>query len=294
MRRSILTEKVSRRGYHLSREYSVDPFEILVVRDVMQTKVLAFPASMTVNSLLSKISANPHRQRLYPVVDDRERLIGVVTRGDVHDWADKHPQGDVPLVELARAHTVSTYPDEPLRIAADRMAATGLTRLPVVDRNDPGRLVGMLTLNDLLTARARCLDDEQRRERVISMRLRFPLPLRKARAVAAMANSEPTAAHAWHHVRGHHWNPANHGFNASNAKMVCMKCHRHLPFEMNCEICGGADFELGTALDAPAIFCRTCHEGQMHWDCPACGHRQGFARGFYYDENAVKLIYPAA
>ena len=32
MRRSILTEKVSRRGFHLSREYTVDPMEVLFVR----------------------------------------------------------------------------------------------------------------------------------------------------------------------------------------------------------------------------------------------------------------------
>ncbi len=38
LRRSILTEKVARRGYHLSREYAVDPLEILFVREVMRTK----------------------------------------------------------------------------------------------------------------------------------------------------------------------------------------------------------------------------------------------------------------
>jgi len=35
MPRSILTEKLSRRGYHLSREYGVDPLELLILRDLM-------------------------------------------------------------------------------------------------------------------------------------------------------------------------------------------------------------------------------------------------------------------
>ena len=48
LKRSILTEKVSRRGFHLSREYSVDPLEILFVREVMRTNVVAFPASSAV------------------------------------------------------------------------------------------------------------------------------------------------------------------------------------------------------------------------------------------------------
>jgi len=41
LRRSILTEKVSRRGYHLSREYAIDPLEILFVREVMRANVTA-------------------------------------------------------------------------------------------------------------------------------------------------------------------------------------------------------------------------------------------------------------
>jgi H+/Cl- antiporter ClcA len=35
MPRSILTEKLSRRGYHLSREYGVDPLELVTVAEVM-------------------------------------------------------------------------------------------------------------------------------------------------------------------------------------------------------------------------------------------------------------------
>jgi len=36
LRRSILTEKISRRGYHLSCEYAVDPLEIIFAKEVMQ------------------------------------------------------------------------------------------------------------------------------------------------------------------------------------------------------------------------------------------------------------------
>lgn len=43
LKRSILTEKVARRGFHLSREYSIDPLEILFVRDVMRRRLPARP-----------------------------------------------------------------------------------------------------------------------------------------------------------------------------------------------------------------------------------------------------------
>ena len=50
LKRSILTEKVARRGYHLSREYAVDPLEILFAREVMRTNLVAFPAESTLGS----------------------------------------------------------------------------------------------------------------------------------------------------------------------------------------------------------------------------------------------------
>ena len=65
------------------------------------------------------------------------------------------------------------HPDEPLRAVVHRMAATGLTRFPVVSR-DQGRLVGMIGLADLLKARAMNLEAEQRRERVLGARVAWP------------------------------------------------------------------------------------------------------------------------
>src|SRR5712691_3479763 len=81
LRRSILTEKVSRRGYHLSREYAVDPLEILFVREVMRSKLVALPAAGSLDDLRGLHATHaPHGQHLYPVVDERHQLRGVLTR----------------------------------------------------------------------------------------------------------------------------------------------------------------------------------------------------------------------
>ena len=55
------------------------------------------------------------------------------------------------------------------------MAETGLTRLPVVDRAARGRLLGLVSLGDMLKARIRHLEEERRRERVLPLRLLVPL-----------------------------------------------------------------------------------------------------------------------
>ncbi len=113
LKRSILTEKISRHGHHLSQEYSIDPLEIIFAREVVRS------------------------------VDDD-------------------------VVTDAQTSGVVAYEDEPLRIIAYRMAEKGLTRLPVLSR--AGGTLGVIELSDLLGARTRVLDSEQRRERILGTR----------------------------------------------------------------------------------------------------------------------------
>jgi chloride channel protein, CIC family len=177
LRRSILTEKVARRGYHLSREYSIDPLEIVFASEVVRTGVAALPADATphgVASLLGSKSAK-HEQRLFPVVDDDRRLVGVITRGGLREWIERNRNGDrqQPLGDAIHHDPVVAFGDEPLRLIVYRMADKGVTRLPVVSGADR-TLIGMLALTDLLGARARILNAERRRERVLGTRLRLP------------------------------------------------------------------------------------------------------------------------
>ena len=76
LKRSILTEKIARRGYHLSREYAIDPLEILFVREVMRVNIAALPSDLPIHRIRESPRADPAAgpQRLYPVVDSAGRL----------------------------------------------------------------------------------------------------------------------------------------------------------------------------------------------------------------------------
>ncbi|HEX7958346.1 MAG TPA: chloride channel protein [Terriglobales bacterium] len=177
LRRSILTEKISRRGYHLSREYSVDPLEILFVREVMRTNIVAIPTEISVEQLSHSIRGNASKgQILYPVLDGGGKFTGVVTRGDLNKLIAENPgpRAALKLADLVRTDSRVAYPDEPLRVVVYRMAETGLTRFPVVDRADRSKLLGMVSLNDLLKARVASLEAEKRRERMLRVRYLFP------------------------------------------------------------------------------------------------------------------------
>ncbi|HEV2237773.1 MAG TPA: chloride channel protein [Ktedonobacterales bacterium] len=175
LRRSILTEKVARRGYHLSREYAVDPLEIVFVREALRTNIVALPEHFAPAELAPRLKpdALPRGQHLFPIVAAERALAGVITRHDLLRVASAGLANGA-VAEWVQREPVVAYPDEPLRAVEYRMAATGFTRLPVVERDDARTLVGMISLTDLLTARARNLEAERRRERILPIRVRLP------------------------------------------------------------------------------------------------------------------------
>jgi len=177
LKRSILTEKVARRGFHLTREYAVDPLELLYVREVMRTKIAALPAAGSLGEILHSLHTKHRKsQRLLPVVDAEARLVGVITRGEIRERMELGGNEllSKELQELVRTDTVEAFPDETLRSAVYRMAEKGVTRMPVVQR-ETQKLVGMISLDDLLKARTRHLEEEKRRETSIQIRKYFPV-----------------------------------------------------------------------------------------------------------------------
>jgi H+/Cl- antiporter ClcA/predicted transcriptional regulator len=170
MKRSILTEKVARRGYHISREYSVDPLERVTASDVMSADVVSVPANTTAGELLRDyFMARGRRHQAYPVIDAEGGLLGVITRTNLlEDWiADgKSNAADVIIAyDLVHRPPITVFPWESCRTAAERMASAGVGRLPVVDADHPRRVVGMLTRSDLLKPRAQMVEEEVKRER---------------------------------------------------------------------------------------------------------------------------------
>jgi len=196
LKRSILTEKVARRGFHLSREYSVDPLEVLFVREVMRTSIVVLSSSQTLAEVAA-VSRPDHQirgQHLYPVLDAGRQLVGVLTRKDIAKAVSDSAFPGTPIAELARRNAVVAYRDEPLRVIVNRMAETGYTRMPVLASQKNGEVAGMISLEDLLHARVRNLAEERHRERVIRLRLPFGVSSRTELQPAEMGPAGPAAA----------------------------------------------------------------------------------------------------
>ena len=166
MKRSILTEKVARRGYHVTREYSVSPFARHRVDEVMDSEVPTVPADVMVDDVLRRVLDHDPvlgERQAWPLVDDSGALVGLVTRGDLVRAIDT-TEGEATVLDIGARTLVVAFPDELLETALQRMSRAGVGRLPVVSRDEPTRLVGMLGRKGIASAYLAGLNDEDIRE----------------------------------------------------------------------------------------------------------------------------------
>jgi chloride channel protein, CIC family len=195
LRRSILTEKVARRGFHVSREYAIDEFEILFVRDAMNVALTVLPADRRVRDVISLVEEPRHdrSQHLYPVLDTEANLVGAVDYSALRDAASRPELHDRWLASLADPYPHTVFSNESLRVAVQRMAETGATRLLVLNPADSRKLVGKVALHDVLRARTRHLQDERRRQRILPWEYILPRGLRSAAAPNLESNRDRVA-----------------------------------------------------------------------------------------------------
>jgi CIC family chloride channel protein len=151
LKRSILTEKIARRGRHILREYSVDQLEFLLAGQLMTRNPKTLPASMAIPDVL-RFFAEEAEHRSYPVVDGEGRLVGLVSRTDALRWqVAKKMEGQ--LGEwLSDASTLVVFPETPCGAVADMMVDSGSGRVPIVDPQSR-RVVGIISRQDLLKVR---------------------------------------------------------------------------------------------------------------------------------------------
>jgi len=158
MRNTIMTEKIARRGVRVPGEYAADFLDQIQAGAAAARPVVSLRAADLLDEVRARITAHAagYAHQGFPVVDSRGQLVGVVTRRDLLD--PEHP-GTQRVGALVRRPAAVAFEDSTLREAADHMVREGVGRLPVVSRDDPGRVIGMLTRSDLLSAHKRRLEE---------------------------------------------------------------------------------------------------------------------------------------
>ncbi|WP_250890791.1 chloride channel protein [Sphingobium nicotianae] len=164
MRRSILTEKIARRGRHILQEYIVDPFDFLQAGHIMTPDPQTLPGTTSIARTIA-FFANEAVHRSYPVVDEGGHLLGLVSRADVLRWQVESGPQDTSLAEgVSDASQPFAVPQAPVGVVADLMVESGIGRIPIVDPVSH-RVIGILSRHDLLKARRIGVAAERMRSR---------------------------------------------------------------------------------------------------------------------------------
>jgi chloride channel protein, CIC family len=167
MKRSILTEKVARRGHHVMREYSVSPLHQLRVADVMDKDVPTVPADLPVDTLflqLAELDPVLARRNAWPMMDGAGRLVGLVTRGDLVRALEDVDAVGRRVLDIGTTSPIVTYPDVLLEQAMQQMLARDIGRLLVVDPENETRLLGYLGRAGIMAAWLHAAHDDGKRE----------------------------------------------------------------------------------------------------------------------------------
>jgi len=160
MHRSILTEKIARRGHHIYREYGIDPLERHSVEEVMTATPVSIDADARVDDVLASFFGAGQRHRAFPVTKGGA-VLGMLDRAALEQAGDA-----VHVHELYGVNApIVALRGETCRTVAIRLAVHGLERLPVVADAESRQLVGIISRSDMIKSSLSLDNEEHRRHR---------------------------------------------------------------------------------------------------------------------------------
>jgi H+/Cl- antiporter ClcA/predicted transcriptional regulator len=168
MKHTIMTEKIARRGVQVPVDYAADFLEQISVGEVASSQVVSLQAAQTLAEVRTWIaqrgSGSAHHG--FPVVDG-QRLVGMIRQRDLLDL--KEPDSKR-VGELVHGPFVVAFKGNSLRQAIDLMAREGLGRVPVVEHDNPGKLIGIISDSDVRSAIRAWLEESEQRKQTLRWR----------------------------------------------------------------------------------------------------------------------------
>ena len=166
MKDTIMTEKIARRGISVPVDYAADFLSQIFVREVASYQVISLRSDQTLGEVRAWIAeggpGSIHHG--FPVVDTELELVGLVSRRDLLDLSEPATKR---VGDIVRGPFVVAFEDTSLQEANDLMARAGLGRLPVVKRENPRKVVAILSGSDVRSGIRQGLDEADQAEQTI-------------------------------------------------------------------------------------------------------------------------------
>ncbi|MFH2203726.1 MAG: chloride channel protein [Elusimicrobiota bacterium] len=147
---SIYTMKLARRGIQLNQRPDTSLLNVTPISEIMTRKVITIEHDFPIGKLGRHF--NKTKRTGFPVVDKDDRLVGMVTYAETQAAYDHEPPppSDLPIEKIMRTAGKPLYADDPAGEVIRRMNIDGIDHLPIVDREDSRKIIGIVSRTDLL------------------------------------------------------------------------------------------------------------------------------------------------
>lgn len=125
--------------------------EQLHASDAMSTETITLSANSTVRAAVKR--AAQHNFTAYPVIEPDGRFVGVISLARLRR-VEAAGEGDSPVRAVINTRP-ALFPDTRLVTALVLMQQSDTRQLAVVSREEPGKLLGMVTMSDIFRAQSR-------------------------------------------------------------------------------------------------------------------------------------------
>jgi CIC family chloride channel protein len=138
-------------------DLTINVLQTMQVREVYnpQRSVIQLPMDMRFKELKRLMTTT--RESFFPVVDDDFRLRGILSFPDLRPILFEDSLSDLLVVGELVEEPVAVGLNESLYEALTKFIRTGYGQIPIVDDGQPGRVVGMLSLQELVQAYHRAI-----------------------------------------------------------------------------------------------------------------------------------------
>ncbi len=157
---SIYTLKLIRRGVDIRQLEQTGPMREIKVGETMTQNFPAVLPEMKVSELITRLRRSGHHG--FPVVDEKERFIGMVTMADVETVVSNEDPENITVNDILTTTVITAYPDEYLHDVFVKLGGNDVGRIPVVDRTHPEKLLGVLRRQDVIRAYTKAVSKASR------------------------------------------------------------------------------------------------------------------------------------
>ena len=147
---TIYTLKLVRRGIQLRSGRDVDVMQGITVKEAMRPEAYTIPYTLDLTETTAKL--NEYHRRGLPVVDENGDLYGIVTIFDIERAIERGVSSHTPVKDIATRNVLVAYPDETMADVMRRLSVRDVGRLPVVTRENPKKVIGLIRRQDFIRA----------------------------------------------------------------------------------------------------------------------------------------------